>query len=359
MILNDVCIPLKDQVMNSISSINEACVDADIKVCDALIDAYLQNSEAILLGRKEGFVQESKFGDWFQYSEGESIIKTIFLFIPRLIVNLFKQLKAKWDSYVIDKKLVNLKRRAKEFERRGKEIEEALKQDEAKLLAVNNVSKELIDGEYRWCYSTTITDFNQVGTFYGSLRTYFSNYASNCRSGDLENLLKMNDIVNKHLVEKTKQCISDKRQPMPMSPELLTNLEELRDVQKDVAVVVDKSMDEVYHWYHKKMKYEEDDDEVEIDQTAVDRLLKDVRDIRDEYVKIDTILFAEINGMIGDLSNFFDVSEEIASEESQKRRKDLLDALDKNDTDSLNNQKEIDELIAGKVDKSDDEEEGD
>lgn len=345
MILNDVCVPLKDQVMNSIKAINEACVDADINVCDALIDAYLQNSEAILLGRKEGFVQESKFGDWFQYSEDESIIKTIFLFIPRLIVNLFKQLKAKWDNYVIDKKIKDLEKRASDFEQRIKELTEEFKQFEEILTSIDNISKEMIDGEERWCYSTTITDFNQVGTFYGSLRTYFSTYASNCRSGDLQSLLKLNDIVNIQLIERTKQCISNKRIPVPISPELLSDLEELRDVQKDVTVVVDKSMDEVYRWYDRKMKHtDDDDDEVELDQSAVDRLLKDIRNIRDEYVKIDTILFAEVNEMVTNLIEFFNKCDEISSEENQKRRKDLADALNSTISKSEDVQKEIDDI---------------
>lgn len=355
MILNDVCVPLKDQVMNSIKAINEACVDADIKVCDALMDAYLQNSEAILLGRKEGFVQESKFGDWFQYSEDESIIKTIFLFIPRLIVNLFKQLKAKWDNYVIDKKLTDLKRRAKKLEHAMKELEEEFKQYEKKLTEIDNVSLETVDGEGKWCYSTTITNFDQVGIFYGSLKDYFENYASNCRGGDLVSLLKTNDIINQHVINTTKQSISDKRKPIPMSPDLLNDLIELRDFQKDVSSIVEKSMDEVYHWYDKEMKNKSDDD-LNIDQSAVDRLLKNIRDVRDEYVKIDTMLFSEVHSMVDNMDKFYDLVDELSTDENKKRRDELKAAMAKNDAETEKVAKEIDDL---EKDKLSDDEEGD
>lgn len=89
---------LYEEVLESIKAIDICVLDAEIDVTKSLIEEYTRHLSILNSVEAEGIILE---GEWFtkQREEGENIFKTIFLFIPRLIVNLIDKIKLLWQKH--------------------------------------------------------------------------------------------------------------------------------------------------------------------------------------------------------------------------------------------------------------------
>lgn len=86
---------LTEQCIQSINSIQTEIDNAQVAIGAAMSEAYAKHSELIQMGAE--CIMEGDF--WTPNKEdGESIFKTIFLFIPRLIYNLVQLIKNKFND---------------------------------------------------------------------------------------------------------------------------------------------------------------------------------------------------------------------------------------------------------------------
>lgn len=92
---------LTEECLNSIYTIQESVLNSQIDVYSALINEEIKNVKMQLdQSNKTEVVQE---GFWSpRREEGENIFKTIFLFIPRMIVGLINAIKQRWMNLKIN-----------------------------------------------------------------------------------------------------------------------------------------------------------------------------------------------------------------------------------------------------------------
>lgn len=122
---------LADEVLLSISEMNEAALDTEINVTKALM---AESYKSIVIQRtldENGIILE---GDIIpERDSDENIFIYIFKWIPRLIINICKKLKAKWKEF-LDARKERKKERDRKFE----------EEENAKRLQGDNMFREQI-----------------------------------------------------------------------------------------------------------------------------------------------------------------------------------------------------------------------
>ena len=137
---------LTTEILDDISDYNMSCIDAEINVTEAYIDAMLRDMRIQQECVESGIIME---GDIIPERDGENIIKYIFLFIPRLIINLLRKLK-EW----ITGEHIPSEKELKEIQK--KEHEEMIKKGKESLLKTAREKVVMVINEHRCSkYPTT------------------------------------------------------------------------------------------------------------------------------------------------------------------------------------------------------------
>ena len=176
-------------VLESIDNINASCASANTSVGNALIDLYIKEANMISYARIQGkeLIQES----WFDYKKGESILKTIFLFIPRLIIGIFRNIKNAFNK-AIDEAEQAEEEYQKELARLQKqEAEDMIKELNAIYEAVPNVRiLNGPDGVGNIYYQSLIKSFEDLDAYLEAMGNACENYRKAVKDIDIEKFAK-------------------------------------------------------------------------------------------------------------------------------------------------------------------------
>ena len=343
-------------VLNSLNYIDEVITESHMDVGNALLDSYMKQAETAIIGKQCGIIQEG-----FEYKEGENILKTIFLYIPRLIVALIQELKRRWDIYATNKRLEKL---VKNLEKQ-KELIEKLNLD---LSALNNdaVTTEHVafkDGVY-YIY-TTIKDFDAAKRFYESIIDVFGKYKEAAK--DFSAAEQFNDsfeAFNKVMFAGSinlTDILSKDRNTYDNLEEFLTKYREMKTARLHALDTSKKTMKDIQELYTKI-------NDVTIGaggSNFAERIMDDVRKINEKLSKVDLELNNETTKIIKDLGTvnaavekFVDDAKierkaELAKELNEKTDQYQKDEAEKNKLeDELNEKKEnspLDQFIPGGI----------
>lgn len=286
--------------IDSIRNIDKVCCEANINITNALIDNYTKDIEMRIYG--EQFIQE---GSWLDKTDDESIIKTIFLALPRFVRHLITLIKRRWQDMKMAQ--INAEEIAKqeellaEKEAAEKEKEQAQKDYEAALEeqrfidtfwdTVPNVRLNKKENQFE--YLSDVRDYEDLVQYYTGMAAYFKSYEEAARdyTGAL-NVFSTLRYSGKAYVERN--IFSDKNNiPYRMDKGFMKTIDYISDVQKTTTSAIDASMRNVNKWYSESMTRKQkklSNGEIEI----VNRIMDDVRKIRDDFAEFDDRTFRSI-----------------------------------------------------------------
>lgn len=330
---------IEKDVLSAIDNINETIQEASINVCNSLIDSYMKDAEMRIYYQSSGkVIQESKFSDWFNYSEDENIIKTILLFIPRMIVALIKILKKKWDDRIRLARIQELT-----------QILEDLNSELFKLNQEVSVENERIfyDGADRKFYlRSKIKDFDMImiddivnpKTLYDWYVFFFEKYRDAATDwNDMSIVLSIadgvsNDPMLRDLKRKTFATRKEDYESYVLDKDLEESLKAIREDHKKILQAISNAMDFVNKQYSdlaKKPNVSNNKNSAPISMTAADRLLQDMRRIRDDFQNIDNTVSDEIDECLKAIHELYVKISDKKRLEKNERERELTETIDK------------------------------
>lgn len=241
-------ISLTNECIASINKIDDCILEAQIEVGHSMLGAYIKHSK--LMMEQSEYIQEANSFWTPQREDGESIFKTIFLFIPRLIVALFQGLKNKWREIKF----------------------KFMTPDQKELVRISELSYaerlvEIIDDPRFTCkgkkgeectfyFKTKIADFDKLIDYYMTTCGIFKAYLHFIDEDDINsafeklsemtidnNIYQFSSVFLGHLVEKEYE--------METTPEMIMNFGKFH---KKILDDIKKVMDTIQKWYNTHAK---------------------------------------------------------------------------------------------------------
>lgn len=204
-----------DAILNSISGIDESCLDAQWAVTESMINLSEKYSDMYNLSHDQLIFQENKFNDFMEYNPDEKMIKTILLAIPRLIMGLIALIRSKWNDY--------------KMERKCKAIEDLIKQDIKNFRDVRDLNKVIDElnltipsflkfqsdtNDANICYITLkVLDIKKINEYYEDMVNVFKRYANAVENNDTSLLYgsaeirqKTHDVLDETITTNESSC---------------------------------------------------------------------------------------------------------------------------------------------------------
>lgn len=164
---------LTDEILDNISAYNMESIDAESNVIKAHMEATMRDIRIATECDSAGIIMESS--DWdgniIPKRDGENILKYIFLFIPRIIINICRKIHAWWTGL----KQKNIDKALAEGD------EEIFKDLAAELMKFCTNINQRINGKVsytgnQFVYMSRIKDINAIDSTYGMFKQRFDTY---------------------------------------------------------------------------------------------------------------------------------------------------------------------------------------
>ena len=313
-----------NDIMNSIMSINESCVNAQWAVTNQLVGLSEKYSEMYNLSKDPLIFQESKVSDFMEYDPNEKVIKTILLAIPRLIMHLIQFIRTKWNDYKIRRKC--------------QMIEDKIKKDIDLRNEANRVRDELDkvyddqpdgfivkdDGVY---YMLKIVNIDNIEKYYDDMVEVFKRYANaveNMDEGaiygfasadtDTRELLK-NDVASSE--SKYREYSRDRNKDEVLK---ITNFV---SNHKSYIDEIDKSMEKLDKWVSLNLNSKHEKSHG-FTKDSAKKMLDDARKLHDIFLKADNAVLIAINESVDRIvgaENWLAINLRLATQLEDEREK--------------------------------------
>lgn len=317
-------------VLNSLSYIDEACYDANLEVGDALLEAYTKQADMFLLSNQTGIVMEG-----FEYKEGENILKTIFLYIPRLIVALVKEIKRRWDIYAKNKRY---KKAYADFEKAWNEYLQ-LKGEYDNMSVDINLPHFYVVNEKKYI-RTNIKNITEIIDFYTNMKKAFKSYEDAAKdTGDTIDFSAFNDVVYSGIRDVNEVIDSAHTFEFEYEGIVAEKITELIDVITKTCDSIKKSMESVEKWYSEAATKS-------VSSTLAERLLSDIRKLREIFTTVDSKVQAEVGAIYNDIITGTGACEKINKDIKTKRKEELHKELSDKTDEVVKKRDEADKLKA-------------
>lgn len=172
---------LVTNVLQSIDEIEKSTFISEMSVGNALIDLYIKEAEITKIASltNKEVVQES----WFDYDPNESIFKFILLYIPRMIIKIFKRLRLAFDY---DYK--QAEKAEEDYKRQLANAAEDAKLEEAERIrslytSIPNVTTGRDEGIF---YKSLIKDFEELRTYLDVMTKACHQYSVRVKDIDIQ-----------------------------------------------------------------------------------------------------------------------------------------------------------------------------
>lgn len=233
---------LSAEILASLDNVEMSTLDANIAVQESMLDVYMKHTNLEIMYIQEGF----------EYEEGESMLKTIFLFIPRLIVNYFKSLMMAWKNI----KISLLPKLAKSTEEKVENIEpDIIDQLVADSGRVRFRGKQII-------VLTKFTSILDVIHYFDTIREAFQVYNEITKSDspNFEAGLEAGDSIDIAELPLKKNVESDDQMTdLENDPTFIQGIEKLIEVVDTDTKTVETVFKRVQKWYYKMIKKDDVD----------------------------------------------------------------------------------------------------
>jgi hypothetical protein len=326
---------LTEEILQNISEYKMAPFDAEADVIKAHMEACMRDIHIASECEAAGIIMESD--DWdgniVPKRNGENIIKYIFLFIPRIIINICKKIHAWW---------VGLKQ--KYLEKAEAKYDEALFKDVSgeMLRFCAEINAHLAGGNVTYTgsgfvYMSRIKDINGVAAYYEEFEKRFEDYKKTVVSiseiTDEEQIKKMLTSAKESAVPISEDLVSSNYEyPIPING-VKDNLVALDDVIKAATKNIENAMMDIEAQYKKASENCSRLDDA-IGMATLERYMKNVDQVEKNFHRFSVITTKDMEEIV---SAAYIISERVPvwreellnKRPTPTKRKDLEKKLDK------------------------------
>lgn len=337
---------IEKDVLSAIDNINETIQEASVNVYNSLLDSYMKDVEMRIYYQSSGkVIQESKFSDWFNYSEDENIIKTILLFIPRMIVALIKILKKKWDDRIRKARIQELTQLLEDLNSEHFKLNQEVSVENERIVYDGNDRKFYLRSKIKDFDMIMIDDIVNPKTLYDWYIYFFEKYRDTATNwNDISTVLNIadgvsNDPMLRDLKRKTFATKKEDYDLYALDKDLEESLEAIREDHKKILNTIDNAMSFVNKQYStlaKKPAVSENKNGIltwnpsaPISMTAADRLLQDMRRVRDDFQNIDNTVSDEIDECLKAIHELHVKISDKKRLEKGERERELTETIEK------------------------------
>lgn len=309
---------LTEEILQNISEYNMASFDAEANVIKAHMEACMRDIQIASECENAGIIMESD--DWDGHiipkRNDENIIKYIFLFIPRIIINICKKIHAWW---------VGLKQ--KYIDKTKAEIDETLFKDVSgeMLRFCAEINKHLAGGNVTYTgsgfvYMSRIKDINGVDAIYKMFESRFEDYKKTVVSitemSDEEQILKMVSAAAEASAPRSEDLVSSNYEYPTLISSFKDNYIALDKAIKESTKNIQNAMMDIENSYKIKLaKHLNMSDAIGI--TTLERYIKNIEKVEDTFNIFSVITTKDIEEIV--------FASNIISERLPLWKKQLLD----------------------------------
>ena len=309
---------LTEEILQNISEYKMAPFDAEANVIKAHMEACMRDIQIASECENAGIIMESD--DWdgriVPKRNDENIIKYIFLFIPRIIINICKKIHAWW---------VGLKQ--KYIDKTKAEIDETLFKDvsDEMLRFCAEINKHLAGGNVTYTgsgfvYMSRIKDINGVDATYKMFESRFEDYKKTVVSitemSDEEQILKMVSAAAEASVPTSEDLVSSNYEYPTLISSFKDNYIALDKAIKESTKNIQNAMMDIETSY-KKMLAKHMSIGDAIGMTTLERYIKNIEKVENTFNRFSVITTKDIEEIV--------FASNIISERLPLWRKQLLD----------------------------------
>lgn len=309
---------LTEEILQNISEYNMASFDAEANVIKAHMEACMRDIQIASECENAGIIMESD--DWDGHiipkRNDENIIKYIFLFIPRIIINICKKIHAWW---------VGLKQ--KYIDKTKAEIDEALFKDVSgeMLRFCAEINKHLAGGNVTYTgsgfvYMSRIKDINGVDATYKMFESRFEDYKKTVVSitemSDEEQILRMVSAAAEASAPRSEDLVSSNYEYPTLISSFKDNYIALDKAIKESTKNIQNAMMDIENSYKIKLAKHLNMSDA-IGMTTLERYIKNIEKVEDTFNIFSVITTKDIEEIV--------FASNIISERLPLWRKQLLD----------------------------------
>jgi hypothetical protein len=309
---------LTEEILQNISEYKMAPFDAEANVIKAHMEACMRDIQIASECENAGIIMESD--DWdgriVPKRNDENIIKYIFLFIPRIIINICKKIHAWW---------VGLKQ--KYIDKAEAEMDEELFKDVSgeMLRFCSEINKHLVGGNVTYTgsgfvYMSRIKDINGVDATYKMFESRFEDYKKTVVSitemSDEEQILKMVSAAAEASVPTSEDLVSSNYEYPTLISSFKDNYIALDKAIKESTKNIQNAMMDIETSY-KKMLAKHMSIGDAIGMTTLERYIKNIEKVENTFNRFSVITTKDIEEIV--------FASNIISERLPLWRKQLLD----------------------------------
>ena len=279
-------------VLESIDNIDAACMEATTSVNNAISDLYIKEMDIVSLAMvKNKPIQEG--WEWFNYNPKESILKTIFLFIPRMIIAIFRNIKNAFDKGYEDAKKAELAY-AKELAQAKIDEDTAFVQSiKDRYEKCTNVKCSTDDaGNDILLYMSRIKDFEELTATITTMATACKKYRDVAKDIDIVSFCKGEKKLPSELFTifhtqfykeavTSAICEKDKREPHNLL-KYADDFEKLVAIAKEAKSIVIKTMQDVQDVYDNMIREGITNDDGGNYSTLAEKMMKEFKALNDD-----------------------------------------------------------------------------
>lgn len=279
-------------VLESIDKIDAACMEATTSVNNAISDLYIKEMDIVSLAMvKNKPIQEG--WEWLNYKPGESILKTIFLFIPRMIIAIFKNIKNAFDKGYEDAKKAELAY--------AKQVAQAkLDEDAAYVQSIKDAYEKCANvkcatddnGHDILIYMSRIKDFEELKATITTMATACKKYRDAARDVDIVGFCKGEKELPSQLFSTfhtmfykeaitSAICENGTREPHNLH-EYSDYYDKLNEVSAEAKKVVIETMTDVQKIYDKMIREGITNDDGGNYSTLAEKMMKEFKALNDD-----------------------------------------------------------------------------
>lgn len=307
---------LSNECIESIKNIDNCIFEAQIAVGESMLNAYAKHFK--LMCEQTEFIQESGSFWTPQREDGESIFKTIFLFIPRLIVALFNGIKNKWNEL-----------RFKFMTPDQKELVRLSEMSYAERIveAINDprfTCKGKKGEQCTFYIRTKIPNFEKLIDYYTTTCGIFNSYLyfidENNVNAAFEKISEVNTDNNVYQFATVfRNELVEKEYDIKATPLVITTF---GDFHKKIIKDIKEIMEKIMTWYHKQTKKESIDLFHKDYYRSANRFISALQKSYDDMAKNDIKVLAEMDDLLALIQKINVVSHDVyLSMEKENKKK--------------------------------------
>lgn len=309
---------LTEEILQNISEYKMAPFDAEADVIKAHMEACMRDIQIASECENAGIIMESD--DWdgniVPKRNDENIIKYIFLFIPRIIINICKKIHAWW---------VGLKQ--KYLEKAEAKYDEALFKDvsDEMLRFCAEINSHLAGGNVTYTgshfvYMSRIKDIDGVGKYYKEFEKRFEDYKKTVISisemPDEKQIKKMLTSAMGSVVPISEDLVSSNYEYSIRISSVRDSLDTLDKVIKEATKNIENTMMDIEAQYKSALATRMSLGDA-IGMTTLERYMKNVEHVERNFHRFSVITTKDMEEIV--------FAANIISERLPKWRKELLD----------------------------------